>query len=229
MNLYERGLDIINEFRVLPLQVTLLSKDFQKNIIVYKKFHLNTKSKNIMNKIKDIKIIIMDDKFNAKIKFPKGIKEIIFGKKFNKEVILPKGLQNLTMGDDFNQIIKLPKSLIKLTTGQKFNQMIKLRSNLETLNLGKEFNQLITLPENLKYMSMPQDCEQPIIMIKNLKELFYYIKKTIVLPIFNKEIKERLIDLQEITPNKTKIFAINFNLATSNKIKKIAIINEFET
>jgi hypothetical protein len=78
-------------------------------------------------------------------------------------------------------------------------------------------------------MSMPQDCEQPIIITKELKEIFYYINKPIILPISNEEIKERLIDLQEITPNKTKIFAINFNLATSNKIKKIAFINEFTT
>jgi hypothetical protein len=227
MNLYERGLDIINEFRVLPLQVTLLSKDFQKNIIVYKKFHLNTKSKNIMNKIKDIKIIIMDDKFNAKIKFPKGIKEIVFGKKFNKEVILPKGLQNLTMGDDFNQIIKLPKSLIKLTTGQKFNQMIKLRSNLETLNLGKEFNQLITLPDNLKYMSIPQDYNHQFVMTEELKEIYIYLKKPIILPISNEEFKKRFIEMCGTISNKTNIFNINFDLALSREIRNKAIRNEW--
>jgi hypothetical protein len=187
MTLYERGLDILNELRLLPLETRLLKKN---SYTIPKKFHLNNKSMNVMKKIKDIKIIVMSNDFNTKVKFPKGVKEIVFGDKFNKEVILPKGLK-------------------KLTTGKEFNQKIKLRSSLEILNLGKNFNQLVTLPRNLKYMSLYRYCEKDLILNDNLKELYYYYGKQLILPVSNKELEERCIKLYGITEKETKIFTIN--------------------
>jgi hypothetical protein len=186
VTLYENGLDILNELRLLPLETRLLKKN---NYIIPKKFNLNNKSMYIMKKIKDIKIIVMSNDFNTKIIFPKGVKEIVFGEKFNKEVILPEGLKKLTMG-------------------KEFNQMIKLQDSLEILNLGKKFNQLITLPKNLKYMSLSTSCKKSIILNDNLIELYHWYSKPIILPLSDEERNNRSIKIIKIRPNGLKYFSI---------------------
>jgi hypothetical protein len=205
MNLYEKGFNILNDLHLLPLKITNLNKDYQKNIIVSKKFNLNNKSKKIINKIKNIEIIVMTDEFNTKIKIPEGINEIIFGKKFNHKIQLPKSLKKLTMGDNFNQIIEYP-------------------DNLEILNCGKDFNQLIPLlPEKMKYISVSEDYTHPIQSKGNLEEIYIYHKKPIILPISNEEVIKRY----NIEPSGIKIFKIKFNLADSDRTRRIALLNEF--
>jgi hypothetical protein len=186
MTLYENGLDIINELRLLPLEIRLLKKN---SYTIPKKFNLNNKSMYIMKKIKDIKIIVMSNDFNTKIIFPNGVKEIVFGDKFNKEVILPKGLKKLTMG-------------------KEFNQMIKLQDSLEIINFGRDFNQLVTLPQNLKYMSISKYCKKNLILNEGLKELYFYHCKPIILPISDEEINRRSIKLFDIDSNGLKCFEI---------------------
>jgi hypothetical protein len=186
MTLYEQGLDILNELRFLPLETILLKKN---SYTIPKKFNLNNKSMNIMKKIKDIKIIVMSDDFNTKVKFPKGVKEIVFGDKFNKEVILPKGLK-------------------KLTTGKYFNQKIKLRSSLEIINFGEKFNQLVILPKNLKYMTLCEDCDKPILINDGLKELYYYTNP-LIYPISQEEFKFHGLKLHNITSNGTKRYRVS--------------------
>jgi hypothetical protein len=186
MTLYEQGLDILNELRLLPLETRLLKKN---SYTIPKKFHLNNKSMNVMKKIKDIKIIVMSDDFNTKVKFPKGVKEIVFGEKFNKEVTLPKGLKKLTMG-------------------KNYNQMIKLQDSLEIINFGRNFEQLVTLPKSLKYMSFSEYCNTSLILNEGLKELYFYHSKPIILPISVEEIKRRSIRLIDIDSNGLKCFKI---------------------
>jgi hypothetical protein len=199
MTLYERGLDILNELRLLPLETRLLKKN---SYTIPKKFNLNNKSMNVMKKIKDIKIIVMSNDFNTKVKFPKGVKEIVFGEKFNKEVILPKGLK-------------------KLTTGKDFNQKIKLRSSLEILNLGYKFNQLVTLPKNLKYMTLCESYDKPIVINEELKELYYYGKKPLIYPISKEEFVYRGLELYDTTSNGTNRYIINLILSIQQKLEKI--------
>jgi hypothetical protein len=186
MSLYERGLDILNELRLLPLETRLLKKN---SYTIPKKFNLNNKSMYIMKKIKDIKIIVMSNDFNTKVKFPKGVKKIIFGEEFNKEVILPKGLKILTMG-------------------KNYNQNIKLRSSLEIINFGRNFEQLVTLPKNLKYMSLSSYCNTSLILNEGLKELYFYLSKPIILPISNEERNRRSIELSHVNSNGLKFFSI---------------------
>jgi hypothetical protein len=190
MNLYEKGLDIMNELRVLPLNISILNKYYNDNSVILKKFKLTEESVKFINKIKNIKIINMDDKFNNKIIFPKGVKEIIFGRDFNQEIKLPKGLKNLT-------------------TGKKFNQMIKLRSSLEFLNLGKNFRQPVDLPQNLKYLSVFSYHKQSIYISSQLKEIYIYMKKQIVLPLSNKILTKHSIQLIETNVNDTRIFRVD--------------------
>jgi hypothetical protein len=190
MNIYEKGLDIMNELRLLPLNISILNKYYYDNSVVLKKFKLTDSSVKFINKIKDIKIINMDDKFNNKIIFPKGVKDIMFGR-------------------DFNQEIKLPKGLKKLTTGRKFNQMIKLRSSLEFLNLGKNFRQPVDLPQNLKYLSIFSYHKQLFYISPRLKEIYIYMKKQIILPLSDKILTKHSIQLLETNLNDTRIFRVD--------------------
>jgi hypothetical protein len=200
MSLYERGLDILNELQLLPLETNLLSKDFKYIYKIPKKFNLNNESINVMEKIKDIKIIVMSNNFNTKVKFPKGVKEIVFGDKFNKEVILPKGLKKLTMGTDFNQ-------------------NIKLRSSLEIINFGYKFNKLVTLPKKLKYMTLCENCNKPLIINKELRKLYYYGRKPLIYPISKEEFKNRGLELYDITLNGTSRYKVNHVLLMESLIE----------
>jgi hypothetical protein len=201
MSLYERGLDILNELQFLPLKTNLLSKEFKNSYTIQKKFNLNNESINVMKKIKDIKIIVMSNNFNTKVKFPKGVKEIIFGEKFNKEVILPKGLKKLTMGT-------------------YFNQNIKLRSSLEIINFGEKFNQLVTLPKKLKYVTICENCNKPIVINEELKELYYYINP-LIYPISQEEFKTHGFKLHDITPNGTSRYKVSHLLIMERIIENL--------
>jgi hypothetical protein len=148
MELYTKGLYILNESRFLPLKVTELNKDLKNNTIIPKKFYLNNQSKNVMNNIKDIKIIIMDNDFNQKIKLPKGIKIITLGNKFNKKIKFPEGIEIINLGVNFNQIVEYPKSLKCLSISDTYSKEIILNDNIKEFYGYKKFP--IILPVSLE-------------------------------------------------------------------------------
>jgi hypothetical protein len=174
--MYIEGLTIINELRLLPLEITELNNYFKNNIIIEKKFYLNSESKNIMRNIKNIKIIVMDNNFNEKFKIPKGVKDITFG-------------------DNFNRKVNLPKSLKRVTFGKNFNKKIKYPSGLEIINFGKSFNQLIEYPKGLELISFSNSYDKPFQTISGIKEIYVYFDENnpIILPLLDEDEKITLI------------------------------------
>jgi hypothetical protein len=190
--MYIEGLTIINELRLLPLEITELNNYFKNNTVIEKKFYLNSKSKDIIKNIKNIKIIVMDNEFNEKFKIPKGIKDITFGDNFNHKVKLPKGLKRVTFGKNFNKKIKYPEGL-------------------KIINFGKKFNQLVEFPLGLELISFPKEYNKPSPLISGIKEIYIYFDKEnpIILPLLDKNEKMTLI---KTSPEDIKLYIRWFSL-----------------
>jgi hypothetical protein len=175
----EKVINIMNELRVIPIEMSILNKDFYKRVVIPKKFNLTEESYKNICKIKDIKIILMDDNFNIEIEFPQNITELVFGK-------------------NFNQKVKLPKELKKLTIGDEFNQLLEFRDNLEIINFGKKFNQLIDLPKTIRSISISNNYNKPIEFIELVEEFYIYYNNQLILPILDNEIKNNLIKIDNL-------------------------------